>query len=203
MFLSPKRLIIPQISTCRPINVCFLHASYTLCRLTDPSDFLSVIMFASCPPGLSTLEEPVALPTAFQQPHPVQTHTPASNQSLEQFTANDQAWTYVSTSERSDSSQSSTAKNNIYPEPTQLPFYSSELGRLPIHPNNNMHPFNQPIGEQLGETFPGHSYSSAEGSLPSSSPSDIHQYFSLFDDNVGNPTSPLTHSDHSTCTLYS
>jgi hypothetical protein len=64
---------------------------------------------------------------------------------------------------------------------TQLPFYSSELGVLPIHPLQSS--FHQSSGRHFD--FSGPNDSLTDGNFDASPPPEVRQYFFLFEDSPG------------------
>ncbi|KAF5345455.1 hypothetical protein D9758_013649 [Tetrapyrgos nigripes] len=170
-----------------------IHKCMDLLRLYEPKyllagrfvDVLNVMMFAShLPPPVGTLGSP-AVPTENNSMTQGPTIPNHPNQlPSNQVSAISGAWANVPQNPR-------FTENNHPPSPTQLPFYSSELGELPIH-NSSQSSFNGPPGTgQFGQN-PSNSNSNYLEALnfdsltSSSSPYPDVQYFSLFDDTMGN-----------------
>ncbi|KAF5346589.1 hypothetical protein D9758_013444 [Tetrapyrgos nigripes] len=172
-----------------------IHKCIELLRLYETTsrhagrliDVLNVMMFASYLPPQS--ENAVgssaascvgssAASTTAQHPPQAQAFQPqpsAPNQPLHQFTSTNGDWgNATSTALPPSAFTTSLSTSNT----TTLPFYSSELGGLPIHPSFNSFN-NEPIGE-----FSGFSYPQALANVALSP--DVRQYSSLFDDETGN-----------------
>ncbi|KAF5334708.1 hypothetical protein D9758_017246 [Tetrapyrgos nigripes] len=160
-----------------------IHKCIDLLRLYEPNDVLNVMMFAShLPPQVSTQGFPdVPTRNNFITQAPTTDNHPKQLPS-NQVPAVSGAWP--------SAPQNPTFTEKIYsPSPTHLPFYSRELGELPIH-NSSQSSFNGPTGTGEDPSNSNFNYLEAFNfdalSSLSSPSSDVRQYFSLFDDTMGN-----------------
>ncbi|KAF5346632.1 hypothetical protein D9758_013200 [Tetrapyrgos nigripes] len=150
------------------------------CRATDDrtSDSINVILFVNrFPPRLhpSYNEGSPALSASASQSQVKTTQFLFNQFSAASDSSSAPAVTYGTPAE----SSSTTFR-------TQLPFYSSELGGLPIHPK--LTSLSEPNAEHFDSHSPGFNHHSTQANfdVPSSPSPDMRQYFSLFDDTVGN-----------------
>ncbi|KAF5346558.1 hypothetical protein D9758_013447 [Tetrapyrgos nigripes] len=155
-------------------------------RLTD---VLNVMMYTSHLPTQSenaagssavSCEGSSAASTTAQHPPQAQTFHPqpsAPNQPLHQFTSTNGDWGNATPAALPPSAFTTSLSTS---NPTTLPFYSSELGGLPIHPSFSSFN-NEPIGD-----FSEFSYPQAPAEANAALSPDVRQYSSLFDDGMGN-----------------
>ncbi|KAF5346392.1 hypothetical protein D9758_012772 [Tetrapyrgos nigripes] len=135
-------------------------------------DVLNVMMFASHLSPQSETAAGSSAPAQAFQPQPS-----APNQPPHPFTSTNGDWGDANPTALPPSAFTTRLSTS---NPTTLPFYSSELGGLPIHPRLNSFN-NEPIGD-----FSGFTYAQAPAEANVALSPDVRQYFSLFDDSTGN-----------------